>query len=98
MSADLYIDAAMLARVRTNFQNIETLLSTPARTMNAMTADQAGPQQLRERINQFGDDWGYGIGKLGEFSGAVVDALDAIEQAFDEADTNLADALNEAKA
>ncbi|RLV55871.1 hypothetical protein D9V41_08150 [Aeromicrobium phragmitis] len=97
MSGDLYIDGAMLRRVKTNFGDIESLLSTPARRMRNMSADQVGPRTLVQRVNEFGDDWGYGIEQLGEFSASVVQALQSIEDAFDAADDNLAAALNEAK-
>jgi hypothetical protein len=94
--ADLFIDGAMLERVKSNFKNIEDLLNGPARTMKSIDASEAGPSTLKDRIRDFGEDWGYGIGQLGEFSGSVVDSLQAIADAFDEADTNLADALENA--
>lgn len=95
--ADLYIDGAMFIRVKNNFKDIEDLLGSPAKEMKDIDSAHLGPSDLVSRANDFGDEWGYGIGQLGEFSGAAVDALEAIEKAFDEADATLADALNKAK-
>lgn len=98
MSSDLYIDGAMLERVKNNFKHIEKLLRDPSRAMKELDANEVGPSKLEQRMDDFSDDWNYGIGQLGEFSDSVVEALQSIADAFDEADTNLADALNQAKA
>lgn len=96
--SDLYIDGAMLERVKTSFKNIEDLLRGPGKAMKELDPSEVGPKNLEQRMDEFSDDWDYGIGQIGEFSGSVVDALQAIAHAFDEAETNLAAALNEAKA
>lgn len=97
MSSDLYIDGAMLERVKTNFKNIENLLRGPSRAMKELDANEVGPKKLEERMDDFSDDWDYGIGQLGEFADSVVEALQSIADAFKEADDNLAAALNDAK-
>ena len=95
---DLYIDGEMLERVKNNFKNIEDLLKGPAGAMKKLDPEDVGPEQLEQRMDDFSNDWDYGFGQLGEFAGSVVDALTGIAQAFDEAEDNLAAALNEAKA
>lgn len=95
---DLYIDGAMLTRVRGNLASIRDLLERPARRMAEVDGRAMGVAELEQRMDEFGDEWEYGIDKLGEFAESAVDALDQISQAFDEADTDLANALNEAKA
>lgn len=52
--------------------------------------------ELAARMDEFGDEWSYGIGKLAEFAETAVEALDAIEKAFATADEDLAAALAEA--
>jgi hypothetical protein len=47
-------------------------------------------------MDEFGDEWAYGIDKLDGFAGSAAEALDRIAQAFHEADTSLARALREA--
>ncbi|KHL11251.1 UNVERIFIED_CONTAM: hypothetical protein LK11_42790 [Mumia flava] len=95
--SDLSIDGAMLVRVRSTMKQIEDLLSAPAKRMKDVDAADLGPSELVERVNAFGDEWSYGIEQLGEFSGSMVEALDAIQEAFDAADTDLANALNDAE-
>lgn len=94
--ADLFIDGPMLEHVKANFKNIEDLLGQPARTMKNVDASDVGPSTLRDRIRDFGHDWGYGIEQLGKFSGSAVDALQNIADAFDAADTDLASSLENA--
>lgn len=95
--SDLYIDGAMLRRVQDNFRRIEDLLSRPARQMREVTGRHVGPSRLVDRVNEFGEEWEHGIGQLGEFSGSVVESLQAISDVFEETDTNLANALNDAR-
>ncbi len=95
--ADLYIDGAMLGRVRSNLARIEQLLEVPAREMRSVDGRAMGAPALESRMNDFGDEWSYGIGKLGEFSASAVEALDKIQESFRQADVALADALSEAK-
>lgn len=94
--SDLYIDGAMLARVRENFRRIESLLSQPGRDMRNLDVHQVGHQELENRMDEFGREWEYGIGQLGEFSGSAVKALDSIADAFEKADADLAQLLNDA--
>ena len=93
---DLYIDGAMLQRVRTNLNDIGDLLKGPGRAMARVDAAAMGASALEQRMNSFGDEWSYGIKKLSGFAKSAVEALDNIEKAFDDADKNLADELNKA--
>lgn len=94
--SDLYIDGAMLARVRENFRRIESMLDAPGRDMRSLDAHEVGHPDLENRMDEFGSEWEYGIQQLGEFAGSAVTALDTIDDAFREADTDLAGALNDA--
>lgn len=95
MGADLVVDGEFLVDVQSDFTNIENLLSDTLRAMRNIDTSQVGPAPLRSRINAFGDEWAYGVGELGEFTGAVVDALQTIKDGFEETDTHLANALEE---
>ena len=97
MGSDLYIDGDVLARVRSNFARIESLLGRPAGQMRSVDGRDAGPATLVARLNDFGHEWQYGIEQLGEFAASVVEALDSISAAFTEADANLAAALEDAQ-
>lgn len=94
--ADLYIDGAVLARTRDQLRSIEDLLRRPCREMAALPSEAVAQGVLRARLREFGDEWSYGIGKLGDFSVAAADALDQVKQAFQDVDNELASALGEA--
>ncbi|RBY94429.1 hypothetical protein DQ244_03700 [Blastococcus sp. TBT05-19] len=94
--SDLYIDGAMLARVRSNLSGIRDLMEQPAREMQDVTGSAMGASALARRMDEFGDEWSYGISKLSEFAGSAVEALDRIAEAFQAADTALAEALEQA--
>lgn len=93
---DLYIDGEVLSRVRSNLGGIRDLMEQPSRAMRAVTGSALGAPALARRMDEFGDEWAYGIDKLSGFAGTAVEALDRIEQAFEEADTSLAEALRNA--
>ena len=96
--ADLCIDFDALNRTRGNLADVESLLRGPCSGMADLPAEAAGHEVLRERLHDFGDEWDYGIGKLGEFSSGVVDALTSIESTFRQLDTELAEALTKDRA
>lgn len=94
--SDVYIDGAVVARVRSNLGDIRDLMQTPARQMREVTGSAMGARDLARRMDEFGDEWAYGIEKLGGFAADAVEALDRIEKAFRDADTSLAKALRQA--
>lgn len=94
--ADLYIDGAVLARTRARLRSIEDLLSRPCREMGVLPSEAVGQETLRAKLRDFGDEWSYGIGKLGEFSAAASEALTQVERAFRDADEELKAALDKA--
>lgn len=94
--SDLFIDGAMLARARSNLLGIRDLMAGPAREMRAVTGSAMGAPALARRMDEFGDEWSYGIAKLSGFAGDAAEALDRIQQAFDDADTSLTRALQQA--
>lgn len=94
--SDVYIDGEVLSRVRSNLGNIRELMERPAQAMRAVSGSAMGAPALARRMDEFGDEWAYGIDKLSGFAGDAVEALDRIEQAFEQADTSLTEALRNA--
>ena len=88
--ADLYVDFGALERSRATIADIEDLLGRSCRAMRDLPAEAAGVERLVSKLRDFGDEWDYGIGKLGEFSGSCGDALQAAVKAFTELDEELA--------
>ncbi len=94
--ADLFIDADVVRRSRGRLQSITEMLDGPCRAMGSMPRDAVEQKRLRDKLSDFGDEWEWGIGKLGDFSGSAADALQQILDAFDEVDVELKTALDEA--
>ena len=96
--ADLYIDGQVLNAVRADLRNVRELAQRPGREMAQIDSSAVGSPALVARMDEFGQEWSYGIGKIADFSGSAADALDRLGQAFAEADKSLTDALNKAMA
>lgn len=94
--SDLYIDNAMLQRVRNNLAHIDELLAKPAKAMEAVDVRAMGASELEKRMDSFGDEWNYGIKQLQKFSRTAVKALDKIEEKFTGLDQELAKQLGKA--
>ncbi|MFF8655438.1 hypothetical protein [Streptomyces huasconensis] len=94
--SDLYIDGEMLKRVRENLKHIGSLLEKPAKAMDQVDSKAMGASELEKQMDDFGDEWHYGIGQLKKFSTDAAKALDKIEKAFGGLDDALAKALREA--
>lgn len=88
--ADLYVDFGALQRSMATIADIEQLLGRSCKAMRGLPAEAAGVERLVSRLREFGDEWDYGIGKLGEFSGSCGEALGATVEAFTELDQELA--------
>lgn len=73
------------------------MLWRPCREIAALPSEAVAQQTLRSKLEEFGDEWSYGIGKLGEFSAAAGESLTQIDQAFGDADGKLASTLEEAR-
>jgi hypothetical protein len=95
--SDLYIDGEILARVRQNLRHITDILEDPMKTIREVGAEDIGVDELTGRLNEFGDEWDYGIGKINEYAGGAADTLESIEQAFTDLDLDLAEALRQAR-
>lgn len=94
--ADLYVDGALLDRVRDRLIRMRDLLEKPARRMGDVDGNAMGVDELKRRMDDFGHEWQYGIGKLAGFAHDAADALDQIKKTFEKADTDLAQALTNA--
>lgn len=94
--SDLYIDGEMLDRVRRNLRDIEDLLGKPIRAMGDIDAKAMGATELERRMEDFGEEWEYGIGQLRKFSKGAAKTLDNVEKAFNKLDLDLAAELSKA--
>lgn len=88
--SDLSVDYAVLNRVRHNLDHIAHMMKQPGRDMEKVTGDAMGVHELAERMDDFGDEWSYGIKQLTKFSGKASEALLKIKESFEKLDDELA--------
>lgn len=88
--SDLLVDYEVLNRVRHNLDHIAELMKKPGREMEQVTGDAMGVPELARRMDDFGDEWSYGIKQLTKFSGKASKALLTIKDSFEKLDDELA--------
>ncbi|UED86589.1 hypothetical protein [Streptomyces profundus] len=93
--SDLYLDYELLGANRDNIRNIANLLEGPCRSMAHVNGSDMGVERLEQRMDDFGDEWEYGIGKLAEFSDAAATCLDEVLNGFRDIDEELSRAFQE---
>ncbi|MFE0175972.1 hypothetical protein ACFWZ2_26980 [Streptomyces sp. NPDC059002] len=89
--SDLAVDYEVLMRVRHNLDHIADLMKQPGRDMEKVSGDAIGVTELAKRMDDFGDEWSYGIKKLTKFSEKASEALVKIKEAFEKLDHELAE-------
>ncbi|MFC0495212.1 hypothetical protein ACFW4O_10935 [Streptomyces mutabilis] len=97
MMSDISIDLGVLKRVRTNIEQIGETMERPGKEMEEVDGASMGVSMLASRMNDFGDEWSYGIKQIKKFSGAAVKTLDAMQKAFEDLDDTLAKELRKAR-
>ncbi|MEU2596422.1 hypothetical protein [Streptomyces hirsutus] len=95
--SDIYIDFDVLKRVRGNIERIGEIMERPGREMEEVDGASMGVDMLASRMNDFGDEWSYGVKQIKKYSGAAVKTLDKMQKAFEEMDETLAKELRKAR-
>ena len=95
--SDIRIDIGVLHRVRSDIERIGEIMERPGREMDEVDGDSMGVSLLASRMNDFGDEWSYGIKQIKKYSGAAVKALDTMKNEFEELDDKLAEALRKSQ-
>lgn len=62
--SDLTADYEVLNRVRHNLDHIAELMKKPGREMEKVTGNSMGVPELARRMDDFSDEWSYGIKQL----------------------------------
>ena len=91
--ADLIIDFGALERTRGNLNDVTDLLTGPCKGMADLPASAAGDATLTAKLQDFGDEWEYGIHKLAEFSSGIGAVLRDTVSTFRDLDDELAAAF-----
>ncbi|WP_328552951.1 MULTISPECIES: hypothetical protein [unclassified Streptomyces] len=95
--SDIRIDFDVLDRVRRDIKHIGELMEGPGKEMDEVDGDSMGVSMLAARMNDFGDEWSYGIKQIKKFSGAAVKELDKIKRAFEQLDDKLDEELRKSR-
>lgn len=67
------------------------------RTLRGTDASAVGESKLVEDVQDFADDWGYGIKQLGKHTQGAVKMIDKIADSFGKLDLDLAESLKAPK-
>ncbi|MFF9905536.1 hypothetical protein ACF1HU_19290 [Streptomyces olivaceus] len=78
--------------MRHNLDHIAELMKKPGREMKEVTGSSMGVPELARRMDDFGDEWSYGIKQLTKFSEKASEALLTVKEAFEKLDDELAEA------
>ncbi|MFC8965108.1 hypothetical protein [Streptomyces sp. NPDC057094] len=95
--SDIRIDFDVLDRVRRDIKHIGELMEGPGKEMDGVDGESMGVSMLAARMNDFGDEWSYGIKQIKKFSGAAVKELDKMKRAFEQLDDKLDDELRKSR-
>lgn len=95
--SDIYIDFDVLKRVRGDIKRISEIMERPGREMEEVDGASMGVSLLASRMNEFGDEWSYGVKQIKKYSGAAVKTLDKMQKAFEGLDDTLAKELRKAR-
>ncbi|MEU4997434.1 hypothetical protein [Streptomyces sp. NPDC021622] len=83
--------------MKSNLDHIAHLMKQPGRDMEKVSGDAMGVLELAKRMDDFGDEWSYGIKQLTKFSGKASEALLKIKESFEKLDDELAKAGEKGK-
>ncbi|MFG3100127.1 hypothetical protein ACGFZL_06365 [Streptomyces sp. NPDC048182] len=95
--SDLSLDDTVFAHLRKTFSTISDRMEDTRRSLRGTDASVVGESKLIEDVQDFADDWGYGIKQLGKHTHGAVKMIDTIGDTFDKLDQDLAESLKTAK-
>ncbi|MFE0099463.1 hypothetical protein [Streptomyces sp. NPDC059009] len=87
--SDLYIDYDMLEKTQHDIANISDVMQKPCREMDDVDGKSMGVIKLARRMDDFGDEWSYGIKQLAKFSKSASKALGKIKKSFEDLDDQI---------
>ncbi|MFE1440911.1 hypothetical protein [Streptomyces sp. NPDC058739] len=91
--SDLRLDDTIFEDLKKTFSTISDRMEDARRSLKGTDASAVGESKLIEDVQDFADDWGYGIKQLGKHTHGAVKMINKIGQTFDELDRELAEAL-----
>ncbi|MET7390042.1 hypothetical protein [Streptomyces sp. NPDC005385] len=95
--SDLRLEDTIFEDLKKTFSSISDRMESTRRTLRGTDASAVGESKLVEDVQDFADDWGYGIKQLGKHTQGAVKMIDKIADSFGKLDLDLAESLKAPK-
>ncbi|MEV5813956.1 hypothetical protein ACFW4O_02640 [Streptomyces mutabilis] len=95
--SDLTLDDTVFHHLKTTFSSISDRMEATRRTLRGTDASAVGEAKLIEDVQDFADEWGYGIKQLGKHTHGAVKMINTIGDTFGKLDLDLAASLKAAR-
>ncbi len=95
--SDLTLDDTVFHHLKTTFSSISDRMEATRRTLRGTDASAVGEAKLIEDVQDFADEWGYGIKQLGKHTHGAVKMISTIGDTFGKLDLDLAASLKAAR-
>ncbi|MFA3873577.1 hypothetical protein ACFYZ3_25715 [Streptomyces sp. NPDC001599] len=96
--SDLTLDDTIFQHLKETFSTISDRMEATRRTLRGTDASAVGEPKLIDDVQDFADEWGYGIKQLGKHTQGAVKMINHIGDTFSDLDLELAESLKAAKA
>jgi hypothetical protein len=94
---DLRLEDTIFQDLKKTFSSISDRMETTRRTLKGTDTSAVGESKLVEDVQDFADDWAYGIKQLGKHTHGAVKMINKIGESFGKLDLDLAESLKAPK-
>ncbi|MGW5506359.1 hypothetical protein ACWEV9_01125 [Streptomyces albogriseolus] len=91
--SDLPLDDTVFHSLKKTFSSISDRMEDARRSLRGTDASAVGESKLVEDVQDFADEWGYGIKQLGKHTQGAVKMINTIGKTFGDLDLELAQSL-----
>ncbi|MFK4065671.1 hypothetical protein [Streptomyces sp. NPDC029674] len=95
--SDLRLDGTVFESLKKTFSSVSDRMDAARRTLKNTDGSVVGTGKLAEDVQEFADEWGYGVKQLGKHTQGAVKMIDKIDEEFSKLDQALAESLKTAK-
>ncbi|MFC9848379.1 hypothetical protein ACFWFF_00460 [Streptomyces sp. NPDC060223] len=95
--SDLRLEDTIFEDLKKTFSSISDRMDATRRTLRGTDASAVGQSKLVEDVQDFADEWGYGIKQLGKHTSGAVKMINKIGESFSKLDLDLAESLKAPK-
>ncbi|MGA5277201.1 hypothetical protein ACPCKL_26160 [Streptomyces cellulosae] len=91
--SDLTLDDTVFHSLKKTFSSISDRMEDARRSLRGTDASAVGESKLVEDVQDFADEWGYGIKQLGKHTHGAIKMINTIGKTFGDLDLELAQSL-----